>query len=167
MALLSSFAELAQSRRYSEIGVDAIARAAKVARSTFYYHFRTKDDLLLENLAPLIAALAAAAISDAPPHALDQWIEHIGQHRAQAGRVLTGRTGAKLHKHLVTALRLELGNLQPDQPWPPIAIVAEQIAGSSMALLQAWASNRVNATPETISRALWEFCRRGSSSRPL
>ena len=60
-ALLDAFAELALSRRYQEIGVGLIAGRAAVARSTFYYHFRTKDELLLQNLKPMLSALARLA----------------------------------------------------------------------------------------------------------
>ena len=143
--------------------METIVRAAKVALSNFYYHFGTKDDLLLENLAPFIDALAEAAISDAPPQGLNRWIEHIGQHRTQAGRLLTGRTGARLHKRLVAVLQLRLENGQAHKECLTVKILAEQIAGSSMALLQALASNRVSAGPETVSRALWKFCRIAST----
>lgn len=149
-ALLSSLAELARTRRYGEISVGSITRAAKVGRSTFYYHFASKDDVLLENLGPMIDALAAAALPDAPACELDAWIEHIWQHRMRAGPLLNGRFGEKLERQLCQTLGRRLIHEDKAQR----AIVAEQIAAASVGLLRAWMSRRVNASPATIAGAL-------------
>jgi AcrR family transcriptional regulator len=158
-ALLASFAELAMSRRYGEIGVDAIVRTANVARSTFYYHFASKDDLLLENLGPLIAALAGAPFNEAPSDDLERWIDHIAQHRAQAVRLLAGRTGAKLQDRLAAALHTRLLAARPESEALRLAMEAEQVAGGIMALLGAWAGNRLSSSSRMIAQALWQFSR--------
>jgi AcrR family transcriptional regulator len=158
-ALLASFAELAMSRRYGEIGVDAIVRTANVARSTFYYHFASKDELLLENLDPLIGALAGAPFTETPGGELERWIEHIAQHRAQAARLLAGRTGAKLQYTLAAAIQTRLVADRPVDDAVRLAMDAEQVAGGIMALLRAWASNRISTSNQMIAQALWDFSR--------
>src|SRR5205823_6300005 len=95
-ALLSAFAKLVLSKRYPEFGVDAIVGAANVARSTFYYHFAGKDDLLLNNLRPLISSLAAMPFTSQPSPDLQDWITHLWEQRQVAGRLLVGATGKKI-----------------------------------------------------------------------
>lgn len=153
-ALLSSFAGLVLSRRYSDIRVDQIIHAARVARSTFYYHFSGKDDLLLENLSPLIEALADAPFGAKPDHELDLWVAHIWQHRARAARLLSGRTRTKLHAKLVGAVHSRLVDHGTRASDATPAMLAEQMAGGSLALLTAWVTHQFSATPEMIVRSL-------------
>jgi AcrR family transcriptional regulator len=159
-ALLASFADLALSRRYGDFGVNSIVRAAKVARSTFYYHFASKDDLLLENLRPFIEELAAAPGNRTNSPALELWTAHIWQHRGVARRLLTGRTGEKLQASLTDSLHRKLTPEcgEADQT-TPFAIRAELIAGSTMTLLRAWVSHRFSATPEAVAAAIWDSAR--------
>jgi AcrR family transcriptional regulator len=42
---------LIDARGFADVGVDDIVREADVARGTFYFHFPSKDDLLLELIA--------------------------------------------------------------------------------------------------------------------
>ena len=156
-ALLAGFAQLALSHRYNEISVHRIIRAAKVARSTFYYHFLSKDELLLENLCPLIDAMAAAPFVREPTAEMIEWLEHIWQHRVRASGLLTGRTGTKLQAMLVQAMKERLSIERPDCDEAQSVMIAEQYGGGSMTLLQAWIGHRFSATPAMVARALPRF----------
>lgn len=59
-ALTGAFARLVHGRRYGEIRVQDILEQADVGRSTFYDHYRGKDDLLLDSMGPLFDATAFA-----------------------------------------------------------------------------------------------------------
>jgi AcrR family transcriptional regulator len=159
-ALLSSFAELTLSRRYNEFGVGTIVRAAKVARSTFYYHFRGKDDLLLENLRPLVEAFASAPFDDCPSPSLEFWIQHIWEHRGAARQLLRDRTISRLHGAIAGFLRerLETSSFSPATKVSS-SIIAEQIAGANVALLQAWINHRITAKPHVVAKEIWRFSR--------
>lgn len=150
---MRSFGELVLNRRYADFGVNSVIRAAQVARSTFYYHFSGKDDLLLANLQPFAAALASTLGGDRVSPALEQWLEHIWQHRGTAHRLLAGRTGEKIRFMLVNHLREALLNGQANQP-ESIPILAEQIAGAMCALLQGWVEHRFSASPQFLGQAL-------------
>jgi AcrR family transcriptional regulator len=156
-ALLSAFARLALSRRYREFGVAAVAAAARVARSTFYYHFAGKDDLLIENLKPLLSALAAAPLTPQPSADLERWVAHVWDQRAVAGRLLDGDTGRRIEAALAAALRETLTGER---------FVAEQIAGASLALLKAWVGHRVSAKPVEMAEALWRGARAVAGKAP-
>jgi len=151
-ALLASFARLALSKLYHDFGVDCVVRAANVARSTFYYHFSTKDDLLLENLRELIAVLGITPLESSPSPELKRWIAHIWQHRSPAGRLVTGRTGEKLQSALTVELRTTMLDRCADRfNSASAALRAEQIAGSTMTLLRAWLGNRISARPDEMA----------------
>ena len=156
-SLLAAFAELALTRRYRDFGVAAIVSSARVARSTFYYHFDDKDDLLLQTLQPLIAALAGMPGAPAPTSELERWIAHIWEQRQTAGRLLAGSTGRKIEAALSQALRERLDADPNDRR--RASMLAEQIAGASLSLLKAWVGHRVSATAPEIAQALWRGAR--------
>lgn len=58
-ALQRAFKSLLESKPYERIAVDEICKAAKVGRSTFYTHFRSKDDLKRSGLEALRRQLVA------------------------------------------------------------------------------------------------------------
>lgn len=155
-ALLDAFAELVLSRRYQEVGVGLIARKAGVARSTFYYHFKAKDELLLQNLKPMMSALAGFASAAQAPKDIEDWAAHIWQHRARARRLLEGPTGRKLADALALELQPSLRAALDDRSdRGSIALLADQIAGATHGLLRGWISGHAAATPAEIAQMVW------------
>lgn len=155
-ALLDAFAELALSRRYQELCVGMIVRKARVARSTFYYHFAAKDDLLLQNLAPMLSALARLPVAGKPTQEVEYWVTHIWEHRSKAGRILDGSTGRKIANALARELRSTLTPAM-DHPAgdPKSSLLADQIAGAMLSLLRSWIVGRSTATSSDIAVMLW------------
>lgn len=49
-SLFTAFSSLMQNGAYGEIRVSDIAEQATVARSTFYEHFNSKEELMLESI---------------------------------------------------------------------------------------------------------------------
>ena len=164
-ALLDAFAELALSRRYHEFGVGLIARQANVARSTFYYHFGSKDELLLQNLAPMFVALSRVAVADTPSTEVAAWTAHVWEHRRRATRMFGGATGRKI----ATALAAEVRRVLQEKPGDPAALrlaplLADQIASGMLGLLQSWTSGRAAASPTEIAQMLWLGARAAAAS---
>jgi AcrR family transcriptional regulator len=65
--LLSAAARLFAENGYAATTVDAVVRATGMAKGTFYYYFRTKDDLLaalVRQIAETMAVHARTAASD-------------------------------------------------------------------------------------------------------
>jgi len=155
-ALLDAFSELALSRRYADFNVALIASRARVAKSTFYYHFREKDDLLVENLRPLITALAELAVSPEPTPEARYWVAHLWEHRAQARRLFTNSIARKLHQALTDGVQARLASSPGDKA---ASMVAHQVAGSMAGLIQAWVAGRVSGGSEDMVRRLWRGAR--------
>lgn len=159
-ALLGAFAELALSRRYQEVGVGLIADKAGVARSTFYYHFRAKDDLLLQNLKPMMSALARFPEAVEPTQDVSNWVAHIWEHRGRSKKIFDGSTGQKIANALALELRPAFHKETADRAESAAAtLLAHQIAGSMMSLLRAWTAGRATARPSDMASMLWSGAR--------
>ena len=63
MAIFRSFEDLVMSRRYDDIKVNDIVENADIGRSTFYDHFKSKDDVFLASIEPLLSMLAQGVAS--------------------------------------------------------------------------------------------------------
>jgi len=153
-ALLNAFSELTLSRRYADFGVDQIIRRARVARSTFYYHFGQKDELLVQNLRPMILAAAQLPLSPGPTAEIEGWAQHLWEHRAVANRLLGKTVARRLVEALAQEVEVALG-----PSGASAALLAQQIAGAMAGLLHAWLSGRVSAPPAEIARRLWSGAR--------
>lgn len=164
-ALLASFAKLVLSRRYHEVSVASIAAGARTARSTFYYHFQGKNELLLENLTPLFAAIAASGFEAEPPAQLKWWVEHIWEYRVRARQLFDGRTGAVIEENLLRELqeriRSELNEVGSAQ-FDPNTIA---IASGVMAILRGWLASKFCSSAEELALAIHRFTRATIQSR--
>ena len=108
--LHEALGSLIREKPYDEIVVKEILDRANVGRSTFYMHYRDKDELLASGIHEMLRAAHAA--EGAPPGKKDERIirfslavfEHIHRHR-QAGTAGMGARGrAIIHEHLQRVL---------------------------------------------------------------
>jgi AcrR family transcriptional regulator len=155
-AINTAFLGLLAERRYEEIGVGDIAARADVGRSTFYEHFRGKDDLLCHSIAPVFAALAAAG----DPGGEDRTaflVGHLWENR-RLGRILgSGGFPLVLRRALAREVEAHLRRSGADEG--TIRIRAIQIAGAQLALLEAWSRGEIAAPKELIAERLAEAAR--------
>lgn len=104
--LHEALGSLIRDKAYDRITVAEIINRAKVSRSTFYTHFRDKDDLLMSGMrALLLRALsmegtATADIAERMAAFSLPLLTHIHQHRRSAKVRLGERGRAVLHEHL-------------------------------------------------------------------
>src|SRR3954469_3330154 len=145
-AILSAFVALVLERRYDAIRVSDVIDKADVGRSTFYAHFKSKDDLLRQSMEGLLAMIADAA-SPAPDEAkLAFAVAHFWENRRLARAILAPPLGASVRRQLEAAIeeRLEGGiELRPAR--------AVQIAAAQLALLEAWTRGELTASEELIA----------------
>lgn len=139
-ALLAAFFRLLTEQGYEAVTVGAVAAEADVGRSTFYEHFRTKQDLLRASISSpfsLLADLVAGSAGEAHMRGL---LEHIGAQRHSARVLLTCPTRPLLAH---TLAGLIAGRLQAMAPLAlPKDIAARQLADAQLALLESWVLGR-------------------------
>jgi len=86
-ALQGAFRDLLLAEGYESITIGSVTALADVGRSTFYEHYRTKDDLLRASIYGPFTVLAA--LVDAAPADLSGLLRHFREHQ-QVARVLLG-----------------------------------------------------------------------------
>jgi len=154
-AIVDAFGALFFDHGYERIDVQEVARRANVGRSTFYRHFRGKEDLLVQSLAPLFCYLADACISDDEQPQLRLVCGHFWENRRRAPAVFSGRSMNLVVRALARAIEARLASLpQPVQRRFPIKLLAGQLAAGQMALLDEWLRGRGSSSPAELSNAL-------------
>src|SRR3954468_4673682 len=148
-AILAAFAALVQERRYEAIRVGDIVAEADVGRSTFYDHFKSKDDLLRQSMEWLLRIFAEAAVPGGDEARLAFAIGHFWQNRRLARAVLAPPLGASVRRQLEAAIeeRLE-GEAELRR------VRAVQLAAAQLALVDAWTRGEITAGEGLIAERL-------------
>jgi AcrR family transcriptional regulator len=122
-ALLDAFGELVLARRYPDIRIADIIRRADVGRSTFYEHFRNKDDILRQSLTGVLAHLADAVEDGCDPERLRFVLDHFRENRPAAHGMLNGPSSPQVVTVLAGLIEERLAALRPSpvgrppSPW--------------------------------------------------
>lgn len=150
--LHEALGSLIREKSYDRITVAEILARAKVSRSTFYIHFRDKDDLLTSSMRALLFAvlpLEAGANADAAERMTAfslPLFTHIQQHRRSAKARLGEHGRAILHEHLRRVLSEWIVQTMDEDLQPrrsrrsPVApqLLARHIASTFVLVLHWW-----------------------------
>jgi AcrR family transcriptional regulator len=148
-AILSVFVTLVIERRYDSITVGDIVGKADVGRSTFYEHFRSKDDLLRHSMEWVLAMIADAVSPDCDTEKLAFAVAHLWDNRRLGRIVFAPPIAATVRRSLE---RLIGQRLEGDCNMAHARAV--QIAGAQLALLEAWSRGDLVAGQEQIAERL-------------
>lgn len=140
-AIQSAFNNLVFTEEFDRIRIPDILSAADVARSTFYQHFASKDDLLCSVMAPILQPLAKAGSEGEPSQHLLFIAEHIWQNRRLGRAIFVGSTRVAIVRQLTREIEPILAEAHPATTLP-IAYVASVIAQWEIASLEEWLSGR-------------------------
>jgi AcrR family transcriptional regulator len=166
-ALLS----LLHEKSYDDIVVKEILDRANVGRSTFYTHYRDKDDLLAGGVRDLLHSFQAAKLHPSPkePEGI-VWFslpifEHIDEHR-RTSKLRIGRRGQIiLHEHLQEILvelisgrvKSELKNRVKSSSQIPPDLLVQHLASTFILVLNWWVDRNSSLAPaevDAVFRAL-------------
>ena len=155
-ALSTAFVQLLKEKGYSAITVRDLIERANVGRSTFYAHYRDKDDLFVHELDRVIEALSNGIPGQAemPYFPSLGLFRHVGE-EYELYKALVWTPGIDLLiKHLQASLshRIEQGIRDSGREFEiPIPILANFIAGSFLTLLKWWLENKMMYSPEEMN----------------
>jgi AcrR family transcriptional regulator len=156
-ALMQAFVGMLLAENLESISVAGIVARANVGRSTFYTHFRGRDDILKASLSVPSLPLARAATEEVAPAALVPLLAHFRAQRRLV-RVFASAPLRRLWVRRLTeliepALSLRARHLAA-RPLLPIALVAAEIAELQIALIVQWLEGRSPAAPEAVAEAI-------------
>ena len=162
--LHQALASLIREKAYDSIAVKNILDRANVGRSTFYMHFRDKDELLVSGIHDMLFAVQSKGPpTSAKRHEKLIWFslpifEHIQQHRAGEARM--GAKGrAIIHEHLQRVLaklimeevrkdlqgrRGTAGQISPD-------LLVQYVASTFILVLNSRVENRSPLPPMEVN----------------
>jgi AcrR family transcriptional regulator len=152
--LTRAFEELLILEGYDAITPTRIARNAGVGRSTFYEHFRGKEEMLRNSLLPILLPIADCIDSPDVPSRLLPTLEHIRTSRGMARPLLSGRARLVASKALADLIEGRLKEQRLSAGALPTALTAALVAGGVLNLLEAWLTSREACSAGSLARAV-------------
>jgi AcrR family transcriptional regulator len=155
--LSEALVELIREKGYNTITVSDIIHRANVGRSTFYAHYRDKDDLLAGELDRVIDLLDRHIPHESREENLFfpslGLFRHVGE-EYELYKALVWSSGVDLlFKHVQKSLsqRIEQGLQDSGREFEvPGPILATFVAGSFLTLLKWWLETKMIYSPEQI-----------------
>jgi AcrR family transcriptional regulator len=153
--LSAALVELIRENDYNSITVNDIIERANVGRSTFYAHYRDKDDLFVGELDRVIEILSQRipGQNEMPFFPSLGLFTHVGE-EYELYKALVWTPGIDLLiKHMQKSLsqRIAHGLENSGQEYEmPIPVLSQFIAGSFLNLLKWWLENKKIYSPEQM-----------------
>jgi AcrR family transcriptional regulator len=152
---------LIRERDYASISVSDILERADIGRSTFYTHYRDKDELFAAAIADMLdsARGAARTPSGDPTERIVGFslpvLEHICQHRSTAGARMGTRGRAMLHAHVRRILAgwvaEEMRAQAAGRAWPtgriPVDLLSQYVSSTFVLVLDWWLERKCVPPP--------------------
>lgn len=163
--LFDALKSLIHEKQYDEISVQEILDRANVGRSTFYMHFRDKDELLGSGIQRMVGGLRPATFAGtAKWHDKVIWfslpiLEYQGQHASASHLSMEPRARAILHgrlQHILADMIAE--SLDEHMPRPrktsrPIAreLLAKYMSATFVHVLDWWIDTESQLSPAQVN----------------
>ncbi len=156
-ALLSAFVRMLLEEGYDAVSVERVAERANVGRSTFYMHYKSKEDILRQSMTNPSFSLASIVGGDLEASIVLPILEHFKEQR-QRNRVFfvwpirpiwVQRLVELIEPRLVVVSRSHGG-----RPLIALNLAAVQIAESQLGLVVNWLAVPQPCRTETVAEAL-------------
>jgi AcrR family transcriptional regulator len=157
-ALLQAFVSLLlEPRRYDRIRVGDIVERANVGRSTFYEHFRNKDEILAESIRVPFAPFARSVDAGASVASLLPALEHFWQNRSQTRSIFGGqrRKVVRILADMLQSQMNERAGKQTPNAALKIRLGAMALAEAQVGMLAAWMIGEVTSGKGAIAEVLY------------
>ncbi|MCA1652446.1 MAG: TetR/AcrR family transcriptional regulator [Acidobacteria bacterium] len=152
---------LAREKPYPSIAVKEILDRANVGKSTFYTHFRDKDDLLESGIHEVLQSVHDRPRSGSPVERVIAFslplLSHIHDHRRATGARMKRNGRVVMHAHLQNVLTnliaeelLSVPRRQSASPQLPTDLLASHIAATFVLVLNWWVDTDAPLTPAEV-----------------
>jgi AcrR family transcriptional regulator len=146
-AILLAFADIILESGYEKVRVlDVVARSG-VARSTFYEHFQSREDLLRESMRGPFETLAQLVVPTGDLTRVASTLDHFMQNRALAKSVMANPGTNALIDVLSELIEARSGAFLT-------GIAARAVAGGQMAAISSWLDGKDTCTADDLAQTL-------------
>lgn len=162
-ALLQAFVDLTLENGYDNVTVEAVTQRANVGRSTFYVHFRGKEDILKTSMAFPNRELARVLDEATTAAEILPLMIHFYEQR-RINRVFFDTPIRPIWvRSLAEFVAPKLERWKGPGPLLPLSLIALQLAELEIGLVAQWLLGRHSAKPQAVSEALLA-CTRASAA---
>lgn len=161
-ALMSAFIDTLLTEGYEAVTVEGIAERANVGRSTFYMHYKSKEEILRESMSRPSSILAALVGGDLPMEPVVFWMEHFYEQRRRNHIFFDGPVRAIWARRLAEMIEPRLASIARHtraHPALPLPLIARQIAEAQLALIGSWLNGKPGPKSDTVAEALIDATR--------
>lgn len=158
-ALIGALNHLVLNRRQRHIRVADLVAEANVGRSTFYEHYSSADEVLLESLARPIAVLADAGAGKGDPEKVTWLLAHFWENRQRARDMMRGAMDERIARLLAGMIEERLA-ADGVTTVIPLKLAAAQLAEAALAPVRGWVMAEASCTPGALAGAI---CRCGAA----
>jgi len=163
-AIKQAFSRLISEKRYSEITVQDIIDEADIGRSTFYEHFKTKDEILVSLCSDIFKHVFSYELTPEKYHNFSNTndykhiVEHTLHHFGEDKATLKGILGSEgkdvfmrdIRQHLNELIRNYLLTVYPCDKFPEDLLINHLIT-SLIEITIWWLDRDCKETPEEIA----------------
>ncbi len=158
-SLHDALIDLARQKPYDSVAVKEVLARADVGRSTFYEHFRDKDDLLNSGIDDVLRPIYERRGDVSAPGRITAFglpfLEHLERHRhdghhtmaAESRHVMHGRLRARLAARILEDLET---HARPPSAAVPNDLLALHIASTFVLALTWWLDEHPELTPMQV-----------------
>lgn len=139
-AIAQTLADLAITRRYQDIRIGDLIERSGVGRSTFYDHFRSKDDVLLAVIDPVLTYLANAACNRLSRAAAISLFRHFWDRRTPLRHLLGAPVAMRIERDLTDRIGQRRHWSRPADGHQ--VLHAAGIAAAQLAMIRSWLSGQ-------------------------
>ena len=164
--LQKALIELISERGYDAITIQDIVDRANVGRTTFYLHYRSKDELFMScheaivsefRIGPLHPLSREELLSPEAPPGMTSAYRHLEDARARLYQLFQGKDSLLILRRIrdwsaqeiESSLRAAFAEADSTIPFD---VLANYLAGAQIALVQWWLEKRQPHTPENLAQ---------------
>lgn len=161
--LMAAFTSLLFAKGFGAVSVTEIVTAARHARSTFYEHFSSKEDVLRACMSRFFAIIARCVVEEEEPAKLQSVLVHLFENRRLTDAIFSGAPRAILAQALADMVERHLRDAAGDAPLAlPSRLAAIMLAEAQLGLIEAWLRGRAFCSVEHLAGGLHEVGRAGA-----
>lgn len=153
-AILRAFANLLFRVGFENVSVQGIVAEAHIARSTFYEHFSSKEDVLRASMAQFLTVLAPCVSSNSQPGGLFKVLDHFWENRRLTDAIFSGAARKVIALSLSELIETQLRESSAGELLLPNRLAAIHIAEAQLALIEGWLRGRAFAGVDDVAAAL-------------